>query len=212
MINLLNEYNEMNKALLEEPVPSKYFNDKLASGIFYNVYPFTLLGDLIKTEQEPKHHPEGNVWNHTMLVIDQCAKYKIYSQEQKVFMWAGLLHDLGKATATKIRKGRITAYEHDKLSKVLAEQFLLEFQEDKEFVDKVSRLVRWHMQILYVLKSLPFAEVENMLSEVSIEEIALLSLCDRLGRGELTEDKIEVEKKNIGKFKTYCKSLNLSAK
>ena len=207
MNNLIKEYEEMNKALLEEPTPSKYFNDKLASDLFYKEYPFTLIGDLIKTEQEHKHHPEGNVWNHTMLVIDQCAKYKQYSQEPRVFMWAGLLHDLGKATTTKVRKGRITSYDHDKASKVLSKQFLMEFKEEKVFVDKVSSLVRWHMQILYVLKSLPFAEVENMLSDVDIEEIALLSLCDRLGRGELTESKIKMEKQDIVKFKTYCKSL-----
>lgn len=212
MNDLIEIYREMNKILQESPTPSRYFNDKLSTGIFFEVYPFTLLGALAKTEQEYKHHPEGNVWNHTMLVIDQCAKYKSYSEDARAFMWAGLLHDLGKATTTKIRKGRINSYDHDRASKILAENFFMEFQEDKEFIVKVINLVRWHMQILYVLRKLPFADIGHMLEDVSLEEIALLSLCDRLGRGELTEEKIKTEVQNVENFKLQCNNLNSKVK
>jgi len=42
-----------------------------------------------------------------------------------------------------------------------------------------------------------------MINDVEYKEIALLSLCDRLGRGNLDEDKIKSEKERIEKFKEY---------
>jgi len=200
MNDIKKTFEEFEEHLLNDDKPSRYFNEKLASGIFSETYPFTLLGDLIKIEQEPKHHPEGNVWIHTLLVVDECAKVRSKSENPRVFMWAGLLHDLGKATTTSIRKGKITAYSHDKVGKKLSKEFLEECTEDVEFIDKVSKLVRWHMQVLFVVKDLPFAEIRNMLSEVSLDEVALLSICDRLGRGKLTEEKIQEEKNNIEIF------------
>ena len=206
-------FNEFQEHLLNDDKPSKYFNDKLDTGIFFEIYPFTLLGNLIKTEQEPKHHPEGNVWIHTLLVVDECARVRSKSEDARAFMWAALLHDLGKAPTTSIKKGRITSYDHDKVGKRLCVEFLEACTDEPDFIQKVSKLVRWHMQTLFVVKDLPFAEIKNMLAEVSLDEIALLSSCDRLGRGELTEKKILEEKTNIEVFikkcKEYAKNSNL---
>lgn len=41
----------------------------------------------------------------------------------------------------------------------------------------------------FVNKNLPFKDIESMVKEVSIKEIALISLCDRLGRGGMSEGK-----------------------
>ncbi len=201
-------FKEFEEHLLNDETPSEYFNNRLTSGIFYSVYPFTLLGNLIKTQQEPKHHPEGNVWNHTMLVVDECAKCRKKSEDTRVFMWAGLLHDLGKATTTELRKGRLTSYDHDKVGAKLCNDFLEYFTDDSDFIKKVTKLVRWHMQTLFVVKDLPFAEIKNMLSEVSLKEVALLSLCDRLGRGNMTDEKKKEEEINIDKFIKKCNTFN----
>ncbi|MBC8060437.1 MAG: HDIG domain-containing protein [Clostridiaceae bacterium] len=202
-------FNEFEEHLLKDDKPSQYFNDKLASGIFFKIYPFTLLGNLIKTEQEPKHHPEGNVWIHTLMVVDECAKVRSRSEDARVFMWAALLHDLGKAPTTAVRKGKITAYDHDKVGKGLSIKFLEAWTDDAKFIEKVSKLVRWHMQTLFVVKDLPFAEIKDMLAEVAIDEIALLSICDRLGRGELSDKKMQEEKTNIEIFIKKCKAFSL---
>lgn len=52
----------------------------------------------------------------------------------------------------------------------------------------------------FVARDMPFADVENMVKEVSVEEIALLSLCDRLGRGGMTKGKEREEKENVRIF------------
>ncbi len=139
-----------------------------------------------------------------MLVLDNAAERKHLSQNPKVLMWSALLHDLGKASTTKLIKGRITAYDHDKLGERLSIEFLKEFTRDDKFINQVSKMVRWHMQILFVTKGLPFAEIGRMTSEVSIDEIALLGLCDRLGRGDMTVDKKQEELRSIETFLEKC--------
>ena len=141
-----------------------------------------------------------------MMVLDNAALRRNLSKDSRVFMWSALLHDLGKAPATKIRKGKITAYDHDKLGEDLAIHFLKEFDQEQDFINKVAAMVRWHMQILYVVKNLPFANIKGMLSQVPLEEIALLSLCDRMGRGEMDNEKILEEEENVRIFIEKCKN------
>jgi len=195
---------EIDDHLMSDNHPSTYITELSKTGLFNEKYPYTLLGDLMKVPQSPIHHPEGSVWNHTMLVLDHAAERKYLSQNLKVFMWSALLHDLGKADTTKLKKGKITAYDHDKWGEKLSAKFLKEFTSDDEFINQVSKMVRWHMQILFVAKGLPFADIGRMASEVSIDEIALLGLCDRLGRGHMTVDKTQEEERNIKLFLEKC--------
>ncbi len=199
-------FKDFDKHLLEDEKPSEYFNSMVETELFENIYPLTMLRDLIQTPQSPVHHSEGNVWKHTMLVIDEASKLKDSSKDPKVFMWAALLHDLGKAQTTKIRKGRITSYDHDIVGKKLSIDFLKKFDCKEDFIEKVSYLVRWHMQTLFVVKNMPFANIKDMVLEGNFEEVALLSLCDRLGRGGMTLEKIKEENINIKIFIEKCRN------
>ncbi len=191
------DFDEMNIHLLEDQQPSTYFNslpDELL-----NQKPFDSLYKLKITEQSPIHHPEGNVWNHTMLVVDAAANIKAQSKKPKAFMWAALLHDIGKPDTTRNKKGKITAYDHDKVGKEKATEFLNNFTIDLQFIREVTALIRWHMQVLFVMNHLPFADIKGMKREVELSEIALLGFCDRLGR--LGVDRNE-EEKNMKAFIT----------
>jgi putative nucleotidyltransferase with HDIG domain len=195
-------FAEMYMHLLEDEQPSLYFNEFSKTPLFEQ-YPLNLLNELKQTKQSPKHHPEGSVWNHTMLVLDEAAKVKNKSHNPKVFMWAALLHDIGKPNTTKNHKGKITSYDHDKIGSELTRKFLIEFTDDETFIDKVAELVRWHMQILFVVNKLPFADVKTMKEQTDINEIALLGLCDRLGRLGANRSQ---EKSNIKMFIEKCTS------
>lgn len=205
MQDLQSIFKDFEYHLMNDDKPSLYFNNLITSRNFPNEYPFTLLRDLLDVPQSPKHHPEGSVWNHTMLVIDGAADRKRLSESPRSFMWAALLHDLGKAPTTRIRHGRITSYDHDKIGETLARDFLSVFTSDEEFISEVAHLVRWHMQILYVLKDLPYADVDRMARETSLDEIALLSISDRLGRGDMTEEKVNEEKRDLETFLDKCR-------
>lgn len=197
-------FDEFTEHLLKDEKPSLYLRSIENKDFFRKEYPFTMLSRLKQTEQNPKWHPEGNVWNHTLNVVDNGALVREKSDDKKVFMWSCLLHDIGKPATTKVRKGKITAYDHDKAGEKLSADFLSSFNCDGEFIYKVSKMVRWHMQVLMVIKNLPFADIETMVREVPVHEIALLAMCDRLGRGEVTEKEIAEEKKNIEFFLKKC--------
>lgn len=193
-------FQEVEQCLMNENVPSQKLQLWMQEKKF-DVFPFDILQRQQFTEQSPIHHPEGNVWNHTLLVVNNAAAVKEKSSDARVFMWAALLHDIGKPATTKIRKNKITAYDHDKVGAELTEKFLIALTTDKEFIKRVKGLVRYHMQILYVLKDLPFQEIESMKNTVNIKDVALLGLCDRLGR---TGANRAVEEKNMEYFLQKC--------
>ena len=201
-INQLFEKIELH--LMEDERPSQFLNI-ISHDFLFTISPFDLLVKLKTVEQSPIHHPEGNVWNHTMLVVDEAAKVRKESKDSRAFMWAALLHDLGKSSTTKIRNGKITSYNHDKVGASLVKNFLMKFTDDAEFIDKVVTLVRWHMQILFVVNNLPFANIREMKQQVDINEIALLGKCDRLGRLNVN---LRKENEVIQLFIRKCKSNN----
>ncbi len=193
-------YIQITKHLCQDKNPSTFLNMLMAEGAF-SCYPFYMLTDMQKTPQSPIYHPEGNVWNHTCLVVDEAAKMREQSANPIVFMWAALLHDIGKPSTTKKRRGKYTSYDHEKVGMQLTVEFLSVLTEDIEFIQQVSQLVRFHMQPLFVLKDLPFAELDYMVKQTNVDEIALLGFCDRMGRGNSNYAK---EKSNKQAFLNKC--------
>lgn len=185
-------FHNIDKHIMEDVNPSKYLNEIYKYNLFKE-RPFTMLYRLKEAMQSPIHHPEGNAWNHTMLVLDNAAEVRDKSKNPRVFMWAALLHDIGKPDTTRNRKGKITSYDHDSVGAILTKEFLEYFSCQEEFIESVVYLVRYHMHILYVLKDLPFGDIEGMKKNVDIDELALLGLCDRLGRLNLDREKEEDE-------------------
>lgn len=203
----IDNYYKINEILLESKTPSKEIIKLIKEGKL-DEQPFDLIKKLSEIDQNRKYHPEGNVLNHVLLVVDEAAKNKNHSKNKEVFMWAALLHDMGKLTTTKLRKGRLTSYNHDVEGEKIAYDILDKLGKDEDFKVKVSKLVRYHMQPLFFDKNLPFFDPSNMLKECDYEEVALLSKCDRLGRGELNESKIKEECDRVENFKNYCKKVS----
>mgnify|MGYP001598423918 CR=1 FL=1 len=197
-------FNEVDEILLKSNKPSKDIRRLIENGEF-DKEPFEMIKNLEKVEQNLKYHPEGNVLNHILLVVDKASEVKKLSENERVFMWSALLHDLGKLTTTKIRRGKITSYNHDIEGEKIGKVFLDMVSNDKKFNESVSKMIRYHMQPLFYDKNLPFFNPQNMINDVKYKEIALLSFCDRLGRGNLSLETINNEKERIEKFKQYFK-------
>ena len=185
-------FKVLEKHILEDKVPSKFLISLNEEGELENSF-LEIVKELEKVQQEKKHHPEGNVWNHTLQVLDEAASLRELANNKREFMWAALLHDIGKKDTTKMRKGRWTAYDHDRVGAKLAENILRNVVEDDKFILDVSNLIRYHMSYLYIDKNLPFAKPEEMVLNSDLHDIALLTYCDRVGRGEKSLD----EKKKI---------------
>ena len=193
--------------LLNDDKPSIYLEEALKDHMF-DKYPFTMIKELQDVNQNPKFHSEGNVFIHTMMVVDEGAKNREKSRDKRVFMWVLLLHDIGKKPTTKVRNGRLTSYDHDIVGADMTKEFLTYFNEEENFINEVRALVRWHMQSLFVTKNLKFQNVSNMLEDVNINEIVLVSLCDRLGRGSLDYNEIKNTRIEVNKFKEKIRNFN----
>lgn len=193
---------EIEQHLLNDKKPSIYLEETLKHKRLDN-YPFLMIKELEEVDQNPKFHPEGNVFIHTMMVIDEGAKVRERSLNKRAFMWALLLHDIGKKPTTKIRKGKLTSYNHDIVGAEMVREFLSHFNEEESFIEEVTALVRWHMQSLFVTKNLKYQNVDAMLEEVKVNDIVLVSLSDRLGRGNLKSGEIRETEKQISIFKEH---------
>ncbi|QCX34191.1 HDIG domain-containing protein [Caloramator sp. E03] len=198
-------FKEIDIHLLMDKKPSDYLSRLFEDEFVSKTYPFTMINDLKKIEQNRKYHPEGDVFTHTLMVVDEAASRREKSKDPRVFMWAAFLHDIGKAPTTRVTEGRVTSYNHEKFGSKMAYEFLKEFTDDDEFIKKVVAMVRWHMEALYVIKNMAFSSIGEMLKEVSLDEIALLNLCDRIGRGDMSDEKVRDEMKGIKMFVEKCK-------
>ena len=109
--------DELRKLLVKAQKPSVGFELALELGVI-EVY-FPELFALIATPQEPEWHPEGNVWIHTMMVVDQAARLsrqvvRHFSEEDRLqIVFAALCHDLGKPATTQVIDGRIRSRGHE---------------------------------------------------------------------------------------------------
>lgn len=199
-------YTELEKLLLKSQKPSIGFEYMKELGVLH-YHP--LLQTLVNCPQEPSHHPEGSVWNHTMMVIDEAAKRKEQSKNPLVFMWSALLHDIGKPATTEVKEGKITSYGHDKKGKELAIAYLKTITEDKKLISEVATLVEHHMKPILFHKSkdtISDGAFRKLSTKVDLKELILLSACDRLGRMKID---IKKEESELLWFEKRCTNLNI---
>jgi tRNA nucleotidyltransferase (CCA-adding enzyme) len=70
---------------------------------------------LAGTPQDPEWHPEGDVWTHTLQVVDQAAALIADMDRPRALavMIGALCHDLGKPATTRHEDGRIRSRGHE---------------------------------------------------------------------------------------------------
>lgn len=183
-------YEEWKKLLLKAPKPSVGFELMKELGILERYFPE--LFALVNVPQDPKWHPEGDVWVHTMMTLDAMAvELGSRHQEQKMnekkklkFMFAILCHDLGKATHTTIENdGRIRAIGHEKAGIEPTKSLLYRLTDEHDFIKSLLPLVEHHLKPsqFYVGKAKASA-IRRLATKVNIEELVIVAKADFLGR------------------------------
>lgn len=173
---------EMKKALLKAPKPSVFFEALRQMEQLEHWFPE--LKALIGVPQNPVFHGEGDVWNHTMLVLDEAAKLRGRVQEPFWFMMAAVAHDFGKALCTEEKNGVLHAYDHEQLGLAPAEAFLRRITTETKGIRYVLNLVELHMKPNVVAKAGSAIRVTNRMFDRAIDPEALIciALADDLGR------------------------------
>jgi poly(A) polymerase len=97
-------------------------------------------------EQPPDFHPEGDVWTHTLLMLDGLR------QPSPTLAWAVLLHDVAKPTTFQ-KTDRIRFNGHAELGAKMAVRILNRLRASAAEVERVRDLVAQHLK---------FIELRNM--------------------------------------------------
>ena len=163
-----NKLREIQKELIICEKPSSYLEEIKDS---LRNTPLDALLILQNTEQNLKYHPEGNVWNHVMQVIDTAAKVKEFANDKESLMMGALLHDVGKGPTTKKNKqGRWISYNHDVEGVKLAEKILDYYNYENDEKSKILNLIKYHMHHLYIIQDLPFEKTKEMIKDVDLND------------------------------------------
>lgn len=138
-------FEELSKALLKAEKPSVFFRELRRMDHLREFFPE--LEACIGVEQNPKFHPEGDVFEHTMLVVDCAAGLRDRAEQPLGFMLSALLHDLGKIVATEVQEdGRITAYGHEVQGLPLVERQMQRLTNNQRLTAYVLNQTQLHMR------------------------------------------------------------------
>ena len=99
-------------------------------------------------EQPPEWHPEGDVWTHTLLLLE-----KLPERVQPTLAWAALLHDVGKPPTFVRAPDRIRFNGHAEIGTHMAGEICRRLRFSNEETAQILSLVANHMR---------FADVEKM--------------------------------------------------
>ncbi len=156
---------------------------------------FPELEALIGCEQNPRWHPEGDVWTHTLHCMDVFASERIgVEREDLIVGFAVLCHDLGKpATTTREEDGRITAKNHDVIGVDLTRQFLGRLTGEEKLIEEVVPLVACHLAPIQLFGSnVSDAAIRRLAHRVGrIDRLVRVSGADLRGRPPLVVDRFE---------------------
>ncbi len=175
-------FGELQKALLKSPKPSIFFDNLRKMNQLS--YWFPEIADLIDVNQRSDYHKEGDVWNHTMMVLDEGAKRLDEVSNKTAFMLACLSHDLGKSECSYIENGIIHSYKHDIVGKDIALKFLKRITNEKDIIKYVLNMVEFHMKPNQYAQENSSIKVTNALFDKSLnpKDLIILSECDNKGR------------------------------
>jgi len=106
-------WGEFEKLLLEARRPSIGFALGQELGVVGRLLPE--LEALVGCPQEPEWHPEGDVWVHTLMVIDEARRRidDLARGPAIAMMLGAVCHDLGKPATTAVIDGRIRSPGHE---------------------------------------------------------------------------------------------------
>lgn len=114
---------------------------------------------MIGVTQPPEFHPEGDVFEHTMIML----RHMVFPDP--LLGWSVLLHDVGKPLTRSVEpSGRIRFFGHEEKGAELAENILKRFGFEDEDASVICHAVRNHMRFANVAE-MRSAKVARLIRE-----------------------------------------------
>jgi poly(A) polymerase len=92
-------------------------------------------------EQPPQYHPEGDVWKHTLLLLEQL------DHPTPTLAWGALLHDVGKPNTFRVAE-RIRFDGHVDEGVRLAQGILNRLRFSRDDMEQIEALIANHMKFM----------------------------------------------------------------
>lgn len=178
---------ELRRMLLDVPSPARGFAWIAEIG---RLDPFPPLAALVGVPQEPVWHPEGDVFVHTLLVVDQARAIaaSLSAEAAEILMLAALCHDLGKPQTTTQSDGRIRSIAHEQASGRVARAWLRGLRFADRVVEAVGVLVDHHLAPVQLVSNGAGPRAYRRLARklaaagLSLVELERVARADQLGR------------------------------
>jgi putative nucleotidyltransferase with HDIG domain len=124
-------------------------------------------------EQSPEHHPEGDVFKHTLLTLSHLEN------PTETLAYGCLLHDVGKPVCFRKEADRITFYGHTDRGAEMAEAILKRLKRGRAVWERVAYLVKNHLRHTQAPK-MRLSTLKRFLREEGIDELLGLARIDAL--------------------------------
>ena len=98
-------------------------------------------------EQPPQFHPEGDVFVHTLLLLE-----KLRHSCPPTLAWGALLHDVGKPPTFRVAPDRIRFDGHVDVGVKMAEEICRRFRFSNHDTDQILALVKNHMRFAHAMQ------------------------------------------------------------
>lgn len=169
------KFAELEKAL-GSPAPSRYFRALLAAGLLAQEFPHAAA--LIGKSQPPEYHPEGDAFEHTMLVTDAAAARG--ASPEAVF--AALLHDIGKGTTPESMLPH--HYGHEERGLVLLPEIAAALKIPKRWRKCAEFVIREHMRASLVKSPAKIRDLVRALENgpISRRDFEIVVAADNAGK------------------------------
>ena len=163
---------------------------------------FAEIKALIGVRQNTKYHREGDVWTHTMMVLDEAAKRRDIVKYPLGFMMSALCHDLGKAVCTTVTDGVVHSYGHETEGLPVVQSFLKDLTAETKLKKYVLNMTKLHMEPNKMARAGSRLKKTNKLFDSAVEPFDLiqLSICDGLGKLPRCSDSEEFLMQRYNRF------------
>jgi tRNA nucleotidyltransferase (CCA-adding enzyme) len=147
--------------------------------------------ELVGCPQEPEWHPEGDVWVHTLMVIDQARQRNgdLDHARLATIMLGAMCHDLGKPPTTAFIDGRIRSLDHEQAgvdpTVRLLDRLNIHTLDGFDVRTQVVGLVAHHLKpgMYHKAGNVGDGAFRRLAQKVDLELLARLARADCLGRG-----------------------------
>jgi tRNA nucleotidyltransferase (CCA-adding enzyme) len=181
-------WGEVEKLLLA-PRPSIGLALAMELGVLHALFPE--LEALAGCPQEPEWHPEGDVWVHTLQVVDQARRRidDLPRPQQVAVMLGAVCHDLGKPATTAVIDARIRSMDHEEQgvgpTETLLDRLNIHSLDGYNVRQQVLGLVAQHLKPgawFKVRAEVGDGAFRRLAHKVDLELLARVAKADCLGR------------------------------